>query len=92
VAPADVTQVGRVDQRGDGVAQRPERPAVPRVEQQRPLVADEEVVELHVQRRLVQADPEHVRRDLVDGGHGEGLRVGESGNRQQKYPARAFGQ
>ena len=70
VAPGDVPECGGINQRGDRFPQGREHPLEPRVKQQRLLVAHEEVVELHVELRDVNGEPEQVGGDFVDGGHG----------------------
>jgi hypothetical protein len=42
------------------------------MEEQRLLVAHEEVIELHVELRDVHGKPEQVGSDLIDGSHGMG--------------------
>jgi hypothetical protein len=44
------------------------------------IVANQELVELQIERRHVHADPEEVRRDFIDSGHGVVLLVGERPN------------
>jgi hypothetical protein len=70
VAPGDVPQLRGIDERGDGVSQGREHRLEPRVKEQRFLVAHEEVIELHVEFRDVNGEPENVGGDFVDGGHG----------------------
>jgi hypothetical protein len=60
MAPGDVAQFGRIDQRGHGRVQLGEHRAVARVKQQRLLVADEEVVELQVEVGVVDRQAEDV--------------------------------
>lgn len=70
VAPGDVAEGRRIDEARHGVAQSGEHGPQPRVEKQGRLVANEEVVELHVEFRDVEGEAEKVGSDFVDGDHG----------------------
>ena len=69
MAEADMADGRGIDQARHGLAQLGEHGAKPRMEQQGLVIADEEVVEAEPQSRCVDADAEHVRRDLGDLGH-----------------------
>jgi hypothetical protein len=62
----DPAQSGRIDQLAHAAEGRVEHPAHPGVHQERLLVAHQELVELYAEVGMERADPEDVRRDLVD--------------------------
>jgi hypothetical protein len=70
-----VAELRGVNQRGHGVAQDWEHSFEPRVEEQRFLVAHEEMIELHVKVRDVNGEPEQVGGDFIDGGHIRGVLI-----------------
>ncbi len=70
VAPGDVPELRGINQRGDGFPQGREHPLEPRVKEQRFLVAHEEMIELHVEVRDVNGEPEQVGGDFIDVHHG----------------------
>ena len=70
VTPGDVAEFRRINQRGHGFPQRREHPLESRVKEQRLLVANEEMVELHVELRDIDGEPKQVRGNFIDGSHG----------------------
>ena len=69
VTPGDMPEFRGVDQLGDCFPQGREHPLEPRVKEQRFLVAHKEVIELHIEVRNINREPEKVRGNFVDGGH-----------------------
>jgi hypothetical protein len=70
MAPGDVAQLAGIDQRGHGVAQGRKHGLEPGVKQQRLRVAHQEVVELQIEVRHMDREPEQVGGDLRDDNHG----------------------
>jgi hypothetical protein len=70
MAPADPPQRCRVDQLSDGLLNRRKHPPHSRVKQQRLVVFDEEMIELHVELGMKNGDAIQIRRDFVDFRHG----------------------
>jgi hypothetical protein len=66
VAPADPAKARGIDQRRHGLAHRRKHASHARVEQQRLVVSDEEVIELEVESRHVHTDPIQILGDFVD--------------------------
>jgi hypothetical protein len=73
MAPGDVAQLAGIDQRGHGVAQGRKHGLEPGVKQQRLRVAHQEVVELQIEVRHMDREPEQVGGDLRDDNHGSGV-------------------
>jgi hypothetical protein len=69
VTPRDVPEFRGINQRGDGFAQSGEHAFQSGVKEQRLFVPDEEVIELHVKVRNVDAKPVKVGGNFIDGGH-----------------------
>jgi hypothetical protein len=72
VAPGHVAQAGRIDQGGHSVPELGEHHPEAGVKQQRLLIPHQKVVELQVQLRHMDREPEQIGSDLGDGGHGWG--------------------
>src|SRR5690349_8920830 len=70
MAEGDPSQRARIDHLGDRLAHRGEHRSHPGMKQQRLAVADEELVELHIDFRRVAADTEDVGGDFYDRAHG----------------------
>jgi hypothetical protein len=66
VAPTDPAKRCRIDQLADRFPQSGKHLSHPGVEEQRFLVSNEKVIELQVEGRDVDADPEHVASDLIE--------------------------
>ena len=64
----------RFDQGSDGVAEQREHAFQPRMEEERLLVAHQEMVELHVHFRHINRQPEQAGRNFVDRNHGKSIR------------------
>src|SRR5215471_12413063 len=64
MTPGDVPELRGVDQRGDCLAKSGEHGFEPGMEQQRLIVADKEMIELHVEVRDVYGKAEQIRRDF----------------------------
>src|SRR5579863_139228 len=69
MAEADVPQLGKVDELGDGLANFRVHSAQPSVEQQRFIVFHQKMVELQVARLRKDRDAIDVRRDFRGGCH-----------------------
>lgn len=69
VAPREMSEFRRIDQGGDAFPQGGKHSLEPRVKEQGFLVAHQEMIELHVNLRDVNREPEKVGGDLMDGGH-----------------------
>src|SRR5262249_50201722 len=68
MTPADPTQRGWIDQRGDRVAHLREHAPHPGVKQERLIVLDQEMIELQVELRRINGNAEQVGCDLVNPG------------------------
>ena len=69
VAPADPPQRRRVDHFRQRLAHLREHPAHAGVEEERLLVADQEMIELQIERLGIHADAVEIRGHFVDSGH-----------------------
>ena len=70
MTPGNVPECDGINQFGHRLAQGGKHRLQPRVEEQRFLVAHEEMIELHVKVRHVNREPEEVGGDFVNSGHG----------------------
>jgi hypothetical protein len=70
VTPRDVPEFRGINQFGHGFAQVGKHALESGVEEQRLLVAHEEMIELHVKVRNVNGESEKIGSDFIDGSHG----------------------